>query len=136
MPTFSLFRSLFTIMFNTHAHTKHKHQTTTIHKHNTHRLLDPQNRQVGQKLAVATACMFTLPIVVFYLTRHYFFAHKAQPDSWAGGAAILITNAIVAGYCIAAFSEADDDETKNSDHDRNENDVDGPRVGVFKKRTD
>jgi VMA21-like domain len=93
------------------------------------RLLHPQNRLVGQKLAIATFCMFTLPILFFFVARHV-FRDKAEPDNWAGGAAILVTNLIVAGYCVAAFSEEDEEAQKNK------NDADGPRVGVFKQRTD
>jgi VMA21-like domain len=91
------------------------------------RLLQEQNRVVGKKLGIATGAMFTLPIAAFYLGL-YIFGHKEQPDNWAGGLAILVTNLVVAGYVVAAFSEPDDLV--------NENDGDAPRVGIFKKRTD
>jgi VMA21-like domain len=83
---------------------------------------------VGQRLGVATAAMAVLPILSFFVTRHFCQAKEA-PDTWAGGAAILVTNIIVAGYCIAAFSEKDDQAEKNKD-------ADAPRVGIYKQRTD
>jgi drug/metabolite transporter (DMT)-like permease len=77
------------------------------------------------KLGIATACMFTLPIFAFYLGLTI-FKDKTQPDNWAGGLAILVTNMVVAGYVYSAFQEKDDQD----------NDESRPRVGVFKQRTD
>jgi VMA21-like domain len=93
------------------------------------RLLDPINRQVGNKLGIATGCMFTLPIIAFYLAQ-YLFRHADYPDNWAAAAAIITTNVVVTGYCISAFLEPDD---AKSDKDKNDN---VPRVGIFKQRTD
>ena len=93
-----------------------------------HRLMQEQNRQVGRKLGIATACMFTLPIMSFYLGL-WMFADKKEPDNWAGGLAIVVTNIVVAGYCWSAFSEEEDPEEEK-------NDAAGPRVGIFKQRTD
>mmetsp|Transcript_31077 Transcript_31077/g.44122 ORF Transcript_31077/g.44122 Transcript_31077/m.44122 type:complete len:96 (+) Transcript_31077:121-408(+) len=90
-------------------------------------LMEEQNRDVGRKLGIATACMFTLPIISFYVGM-WVFQSKKEPDNWAGGLAILVTNIVVAGYCYSAFSEEDEDEFKT--------DAAGPRVGVFKQRTD
>lgn len=89
--------------------------------------MQKQNQEVGKKLGTATACMFTLPILAFYLGNHVLFKDKENPDNWAGGLAILVTNIVVFAYCYSAFQEPDDEA---------ENDEDGPRVGVFKKRTD
>jgi len=95
-----------------------------------HSLLQPQNRQVAQTLGVATACMFTLPLIAFFLAQYY-FREKAEPDSYAAAAAVLAVNVVVAGYCIKAFREDREEE----DHEKT-GDADGPRVGAFKERTD
>jgi hypothetical protein len=79
--------------------------------------------------------MFTMPIAAFYLGLEL-FASKQNPDNWAGGLAILVTNIVVAGYVISAFSEPDEDFKKKEDRNGGNNDEDAPRVGAFKKRTD
>ena len=94
-------------------------------------LLDPQNKEVGQKLLIATLFMCTAPFVAYFASLHYVFADKQQPDSWAAGAAILVTNLVVAGYCYSAFTEDLDVEDDEKDNDRFQ-----PRVGAFKQRTD
>lgn len=73
--------------------------------------------------------MFTLPILAFMASRSLLFASKSDPDAWAGGVAILVTNCIVAAYCYQAFQEPDD-------FDKRDNDEFQPRVGAFKQRTD
>ncbi|KAL7575293.1 hypothetical protein ACA910_001818 [Epithemia clementina (nom. ined.)] len=101
-------------------------------------LLTPENRDVGKKLGLATLLMFTAPILTFYIAQQYLFRHKADPDSWAGGAAIIMTNVVVAGYCYSAYIE-DLDETKENDNKQkllHDNDVSAPRVGIYKQRTD
>jgi formate hydrogenlyase subunit 3/multisubunit Na+/H+ antiporter MnhD subunit len=97
------------------------------------RLLDPVNRNVGNKLGFATLCMFTLPIIAFFFGQ-YLFQTKQQPDNWAAGLAIIVTNFVIAGYCVSAFMEPDDEQTKAEKE--KENDTNAPRVGVFKQRTD
>lgn len=92
-------------------------------------LLDPQNKEVGQKLGLATLLMFTLPIVTYFVALHIFREQK-NADNWAGGAAILVTNLIVGGYCYSAYVE---DLAENKDKD---NDASRPRVGIYKQRTD
>lgn len=81
-------------------------------------------------MLIATACMFTLPILTFYLAKMY-FANYPEPDNYAGAAAILMTNVIVAAYCVHAYRQ-DQHETMDGD----ENDADRPRVGIYKQRTD
>jgi hypothetical protein len=98
-------------------------------------LMQAQNKKVGQKLGIATAAMFTMPIAAFYLGLEL-FANKQNPDNWAGGLAILVTNIVVAGYVISAFSEPDEDFLKKEERSGGGNDEDAPRVGAFKKRTD
>eukprot|EP00980_Cylindrotheca_fusiformis_P021494 scaffold8353_cov138-Cylindrotheca_fusiformis.AAC.25 len=88
-------------------------------------LLHPQNRETGQKLGIATGLMFTAPILSFYAGLWY-FSEKRNPDNWAGGLAIFVTNIIVAGYCFAAFMEEDNDADDSA----------GPRKGAHKQRTD
>eukprot|EP00934_Nitzschia_sp_Nitz4_P000006 Nitzschia sp. Nitz4//scaffold10_size219509//62815//63197//NITZ4_001412-RA/size219509-augustus-gene-0.223-mRNA-1//1//CDS//3329532872//6//frame0 len=88
-------------------------------------LLQPQNRETGRKLGIATLLMFTLPIIFFYIAL-WVFQNKTHPENWAGGVAILVTNIIVGGYCYSAFLEDDEDE----------NDRRGPRRGNNKQRTD
>ena len=56
----------------------------------------------------------------------WIFSEKSNPENWAGGVAVLVTNIIVAGYCYSAFTEDGDDP----------NDTKGPRVGTSKQRTD
>lgn len=91
--------------------------------------MDPKNRDTGKSLLIATGCMFTLPILAFFIAQHQ-FRHKADPDSWAAGIAILVVNLVVAGFCIHAFSEKDEDAQDES------KDKQQPRVGAFKQRTD
>jgi hypothetical protein len=86
---------------------------------------------VGQKLGLATAFMFTLPLIAFFAAE-YFFRDKPDPDMWAGGAAILTTNLIVGVYCYQAFIEDSDEEPKEDD----DNDQSRPRVGIYKQRVE
>jgi len=105
-------------------------------------LFHPQNRDVGKKLGYASAFMFTLPLLTYYVAKHvlttsaYFSetnAAKNNADNWAGFAAIVTTNVIVAGYCYSAYVE---DRDEKEEANENENDEDRPRVGIFKRRTD
>lgn len=93
-------------------------------------------------MGLATAAMATLPIASFFLTRYLYLSTNtttmtssiaSNPDTWAGGVAILVTNIIIAAYCISAFlgKEINDDEQNNSSKDK-----EGPRVGIYKQRTD
>ena len=86
--------------------------------------MSPENRETAQKLGIATGLMFTLPFIAFYIAT-LAFSDKQHPDNWAGGAAILTTNLVVAGYCYAAYIE-----------DSDENDEDGPKTGASKQRVD
>jgi hypothetical protein len=85
--------------------------------------LQEQNKETGRKLAIATGLMCTLPVLSYYLGT-CIFSQKTNPDNWAGGMAILVTNLIVAGYVVSAFHEKEEDEREQ------------PRVGAFKTRTD
>ena len=103
------------------------------------RLLAPENREVGQKLGMATLCMLTLPVLTFYIAQHV-FRNMSEPDDWAGGAAILMTNLVVGGYCYMAYIEDLNDDTTNKAGEKqqqpNDNDASTPRVGIYKQRTD
>mmetsp|Transcript_17841 Transcript_17841/g.33074 ORF Transcript_17841/g.33074 Transcript_17841/m.33074 type:complete len:94 (+) Transcript_17841:182-463(+) len=88
-------------------------------------LLQPHNRETGQKLGIATGLMFTLPFLVFYITMSTVFAGKEHPENWAGAAAIVMTNIIVGGYCYVAYIE-----------DSDMNDETGPKKGASKQRID
>jgi VMA21-like domain len=72
--------------------------------------------------------MFTIPILTFYVAQ-YIFREKKGSENYAGAAAIVAVNLIIAGYCVKAFRE-DRDENKN------DNEEAGPRVGFYKQRTD
>jgi hypothetical protein len=87
--------------------------------------LHPQNQETGKKLGLATAFMFTMPILAFYVCMHV-FQDKKNPENWAGGAAILVTNIIIGVYCYSALTEEDDDV----------NDERRPKKGDPKQRTD
>jgi len=76
--------------------------------------------------------MFTIPIGVFYLGLNYLFMDKEQPLAWSGFAAVAAANVVIFGYVYSAFSEPDEDFKPKE----NDNDVDGPRVGAWKQRTD
>ena len=93
-----------------------------------YRLLKEQNRDVGQKLVFTTGLMFTLPIITYFIVNYivttYYKDTIVNPDNYSGGAAILMTNIIVGGYCYMAYYE-----------DNNEI-IEPPRVGKFKTRTD
>lgn len=93
--------------------------------------MHPHNRQVAQTLGIATACMFTIPLITFYAAR-YCFRDRQEPDNFAAAAAVLMVNVVVAAYCFKAFREGDDDDEK----EKKGNDDEIPRVGAFKKRTD
>ena len=67
------------------------------------------------------------------MAYHYIFYNKAEPSNWAGGAAVIVTNIIIAGYVWIAFSEPDDPEEERRGND---NDALHPRTGVFKKRVE
>lgn len=70
--------------------------------------------------------MFTCPIIAFYIAM-WACSERKHPENWAGGAAIIVTNIIVGGYCYSALSEEDDDDP---------NDRSGPKSGSAKQRTD
>jgi hypothetical protein len=90
--------------------------------------LQEQNKETGRKLAIATGFMCTLPVLAYYIGT-YIFSQRTNPDNWAGGMAIVITNLIVAGYVISAFQEKDNDDEAREQQQQ-------PRVGAFKTRTD
>jgi len=112
-----------------------------------YRLLDEQNRDVGRKLGIATALMFTLPFITYFGCFHYLFAHKQEPANWAGAAAVFVTNCVIAGYVVVAFSEPDEDEEElkkrglsgkahSQPQQGGDNDSKHPRTGIFKQRVD
>ena len=75
--------------------------------------------------------MFTAPLGAFFLFSNFIFHNKEHPDAWAGGAAILIANIVIAGYVVSAFSEEDEEYDALKKIAKG-----GPRVGAFKIRTD
>jgi hypothetical protein len=86
---------------------------------------------VGKKLGYATLLMFTAPVITFFAVEYVVkLRNVSNPDNWAGGAAILVTNLIVAGYCYSAYKEDLNDDTKK------DNDETAPRVGIYKQRLD
>ena len=84
---------------------------------------------MANTLGIATACMFTIPILTFYVAQ-YIFRERERPENYAGAAAIVAVNLVIAGYCVKAFREDRDENDKNDD------DAAGPRVGFYKQRTD
>lgn len=72
--------------------------------------------------------MFVLPVSVYFGAYYYLFQSKEYPENWAGGAAIVVVNLIVGGYCYVALVEDSDIEE--------DNDASAPRVGIYKQRTD
>lgn len=68
--------------------------------------------------------MFTLPFIAYYVAM-WAFSDRTNPENWAGGVAIIVTNVVVGGYCYVAYME-----------DRDVNDADGPNRGTSKKRVD
>jgi len=91
-------------------------------------LFQKQNREVAQKLGIATALMVTVPILAFYLSLHFLFHEKKNPEAWAGILAVICVNLVIIGYTVSAFSEEDDDvEPERGGH---------RSVGAFKTRTD
>jgi hypothetical protein len=81
---------------------------------------------VGQKLGIATGLMFTLPFLAFYGAMYTFSGYK-NPENWAGGVAIVMTNIVVGGYCYIAYMEDRDTSTDGSSR---------PPQGSFKERVD
>ena len=100
---------------------------TYIHNH-LYRLFHEQNRDTAQKLGIATALMFTLPILAFY-GGLWIFQNQQEPNNWAGACAILVTNGIVGWYCYSAYIE--DQQEKDEKDDRM-----GPKTGIYKQRVD
>ena len=86
--------------------------------------------------------MFTLPILAFYLGLYHLFPSKDEPLMWSGLFAVFVANVVIVGYVISAFSEDDDDEndvdhvSRQRGYGKADGDAAGPRVGVFKQRTD
>lgn len=93
-------------------------------------MFQEQNKDVARKLGFATLLMFTFPIIVFYVCFYFVFNHHEEPANWSGGMAVLAANIVIYGYVYSAFSEPDDFEEKS------EGDEKGPRVGIYKQRTD
>ena len=95
---------------------------------------------MAKKLGTATLLMFTLPIISFYVGLYFIFPNKEEPLMWCGGLAVFVTNVVIAGYVISAFSEEDDiDEQQQrlqGGGGQGDGDAAGPRVGAFKQRTD
>jgi VMA21-like domain len=103
-----------------------------------HSLLDPQNREVGKKLGLATAAMFTVPLAAFYGTSYFLLQRQQQQqqpaldngaggsssastpserqrysqvaDNYAAAAAIFAVNVIIAVYCLLAYYEDRDEK--------------------------
>ena len=96
------------------------------------RLMQEQNKDVARKLGLATAIMFTFPIITFYVCFYFIFSHHEEPANWSGGMAVFAANIVIYGYVYSAFSEPDDDTIEPS----SKNDEKGPRVGIYKQRTD
>lgn len=90
---------------------------------------------MARKLFIATALMFTFPIITFYICFYFVFADKEEPLAWSGFAAVGAANIVVFGYVYSAFSESDED-FENENKRMFDNDESGPRVGAFKQRTD
>lgn len=99
-------------------------------------LLQEQNKDVARKLGIATTLMFTLPFIVFFICQSFVFSHKEFPDAWSGVCAVMSANVIIAGYVYSAFTEDEEEQKKSEESAEDDNDASGPRVGVFKKRTD
>lgn len=95
-----------------------------------YRLLAPHNREVGKKLGLATLAMVSLPFLAFYAALYY-FRDRPEPLNYAGAAAVLMVNVVIAAYVVSAFYEDDADPSK-----RDDNDASAPRVGIYKQRTD
>lgn len=102
-------------------------------------MLQEQNRDVAKKLGTATALMFTMPLIVFYLCQYYVFTERDNPEAWSGGMAIVTVNCVIAWYVVSSFSEDDDGGVDNNRRNTEATllkDEDGPRTGFNKTRTD
>ncbi len=102
--------------------------------------MQEQNRDTAQKLFLATMCMFTLPLGIFYIGNYFVFAHHDDPMMWSGFAAVGMANIVIFGYVWSAFSEPEEmdeaDERLGTGKAVHDNDASRPRVGAFKQRTD
>ncbi len=105
--------------------------------------MQEQNRDTARKLFVATMCMFTLPLMIFYIGNYFVFAHHDDPMMYSGFAAVGMANVVIFGYVWSAFSEPEEmDETdkrlgtSTTTGKDQDNDASRPRVGAFKQRTD
>lgn len=105
--------------------------------------MQPQNREVGQKLLMATACMVVLPVCTYFVSERWIFSSKQNPDNWAAIMAIVMTNLIVGSYCAMAYWESDNDDDDNDDTGGKDQEIHKkrsvPRVGIYKRakeRTD
>lgn len=79
--------------------------------HSIFSLLSQENKETGRKLFIATGCMFTLPILVYFLCYSFLFSEKQQPENWAGFSAIVTVNVIIGIYVWSAFNE-EEEETR------------------------
>ena len=85
-------------------------------------LFAPYNKAVTIKLLRYTLVMFTFPVGVFYLVYHLILGGKRELAGWAGIAAVIAANVVIAFYVWMAYTEEDDDKMKTTTRNNNKTD--------------
>ena len=90
----------------------------------------PYNQSVTLKLFRYTMLMFTFPVGVFYLFYYIVFGGNKDYLGWAGIAAVVAANIVIALYVRMAYTE--DNGNSNNNNDNNDNDISsfGGRSGI------
>lgn len=73
----------------------------------------PYNQNVTMKLFRYSVVMFTFPVGVFYLFYYKLFGGDKNYLGWAGIAAVVAANLVIAFYVRMAYTE-DDGSNNNS----------------------
>ena len=77
----------------------------------------PHNQAVTLKLLRYTIVMFTFPVGVFYLFYYKVCGGDKKYLGWAGIAAVVAANVVVAFYVRMAYTEDSNSVSTNSDNE-------------------
>ena len=72
----------------------------------------PENRLVTLKLVKYSLLMLIAPLATFYFFFVVVFKSNHSMLGWAGMAAVVATNLVIAAYVVMAFTENDEEMSK------------------------